>query len=71
MCSRGAKKPLQAVFLTERLFLSDFELLVAFDAARTDLDATPTDSLGKRDPLEIGVLAAHSTRIEFRCADAV
>ena len=38
-------------------FLSDLEMLVAFDATGADLDAATTSGLRKGDPLEVGVFA--------------
>ena len=53
------------------LFLCEFEVLVALDAARADLDATASRSLRKCDPLEVGVLARVTRRIELGRADAI
>ena len=50
---------------------ADFELLVALDAAGAEFDPSTTDRLRERDPLEVGILATHSARVELRCADAV
>lgn len=61
----------ESFFLFPFLTLADLEVLVSLDAAGADLDATPTDLLGESDPLEVGILAAVTTRIELCGANAV
>lgn len=70
---RSAKKDSRSrvFFLFPFLTLADLEVFVSLDAAGADLDATPTDLLGESDPLEVGILAAVTTRIELCGANAV
>lgn len=58
-------------FFASLLTLADLEVLVSLDAAGTDLDASPADLFGESNPLEVGILAAVTTRIELCGANAV
>ena len=63
------KNRLGGLFLI--LFLCEFELLTALDAAGANLNATASRSLWECNPLEVGVFASIARRIEFRRADTV
>ena len=63
------KNRLGGLFLI--LFLCEFELLTALDAAGANLNATASGCLWECNPLEVGVFASIARRIEFRRADTV
>lgn len=57
--------------LLSQLHDTDLKVLVSLDAAGAELDPSPTDRLWECNPLEVGILATHTTRVELRCANAV
>ena len=67
--ARRNEKTAFAVFLI--LFLCEFEMLTALDAAGANLNATSSRSLWECNPLEVGVFASIARRIEFRRADTI
>jgi hypothetical protein len=65
------KDPRSRVFFLCFLTLTDLEVFVSLDTAGADLDASPADLFGESNPLEVGILAAVTTRIELCGANAV